>query len=233
MTPPKNFLGSTILVITAHPDDESFSAAGAIAQNHEHGGKTFIICASHGERGMSHLKIPTTSNMLAATRKRELHAAARFLHVSKTTLLKLPDGGISDHLSQLLKKSLHIARSVKPNYIMSFGPDGITGHRDHIAVGEVAKKVAHTLDIPLICFALPPRIHRQALRWLRSRRAAGHYAENIIFQKPTFRIPLNPAHKKKALSFHRSQMDGADSFTGFPAYAVKELLKAEYFVINI
>lgn len=201
-------------------------------QNHKHGGKTYLICASHGERGVSHLKRPTTPAKLAARRKRELTAAARFLKIDKLTLLKLPDGGVAKHTSELYKTCLATARALKADYLMSFGPDGITGHVDHIAVGEVAERVARELKLPLICFALPPRVHKHALTWFTSRRAAGYYMNDVTFAKPNLRLAIDGTQKKQALAFHASQMDERTSFSGFPSYAVDELLKAEHFKLK-
>ena len=67
-----NFLGKKILVITAHPDDESFFAAGTIYKNQRLGGKTFLICGTAGEKGSGHLKKKLTEKQLAAMRKKEL-----------------------------------------------------------------------------------------------------------------------------------------------------------------
>jgi len=56
--PEAVFLGSKILVFTAHPDDESYLAAGTIYENTRRGGKTFLVCATGGELGSAHLKKP-------------------------------------------------------------------------------------------------------------------------------------------------------------------------------
>lgn len=218
-------------MFTAHPDDESYTAAGTIFENHRAGGTTILVCASFGEKGTSHLKKSLTPNQVKQQRKRELRAASRFLSVSKLYIVGLPDGKISAHKKALLRKGLNVAKRHKPDFILSFGPDGISGHQDHIATGQVARAVARILSVPFVAFALPPRIRKSALGWLKSRRKANHYVRSLRFGKPNFRAVINANVKKKALRYHRSQMDNMNAFTGFPPYAVKELLKAEYFIV--
>jgi len=218
-------------VFTAHPDDESYAAAGTIFENHRAGGKTMLICASLGEKGVSHLKKPLTKGQVKQLRKKELQAAARFLSISKLYIIGLPDGTISTYKKILFRKGLKIARHYRPDFILSFGPDGISGHKDHIATGHIAETVARRLKVPFIAFALPPRLQRSALGWLKTRRKSKHYAASLHFKKPDLRVAIEARVKKKALRYHRSQMDNMNAFTGFPPYAVKELLRAEYFIV--
>ncbi|TAK96977.1 hypothetical protein EPO05_00420 [Patescibacteria group bacterium] len=226
-----SFMGKEIIVFTAHPDDESYAMAGTIFKNHLAGGRNVLICASLGEKGTSHMKKVMSSRQVGLLRKKELKLAAGFLHVSKLFTLNLPDGQVRLHKEKLFQKGLAIVKKLKGDFIFSFGPDGISGHQDHIAVGSVAKKIAKQLKIPFVSFSLPQKMTGSASKWLRSRRKSKHYANRIVFKKPNVCIEINGAIKKKALSFHQSQMDGKNAFTGFPGYAVKELLKAEYFIV--
>ena len=89
-----SFLGKHILVITSHPDDESFLCAGTIYKNFEAGGKTYLACATLGENGMLHLRRPIAKKVLKSSRKKELQLAAKFLHISKLYSFNFPDGGL-------------------------------------------------------------------------------------------------------------------------------------------
>ena len=225
----RSFLGKKLLIFTAHPDDESYLVAGTIFKNHLLGGQTVLVCASLGERGISHLEKPLSSNRVKQLRKKELRSAARFLSISKLYTFDLPDGKISTHKKVLLRKGLNIARRYKPDFILSFGPDGISGHRDHIATGQVAKAIAQKLKIPFIAFALPPQIQEPG--WLNTRRKVGRYTTSLRIRKSNFRVAIETRIKKKALHYHRSQMDNMNAFTGFPPSIAKEFLKAEYFIV--
>ncbi len=222
-------LGKKILVLTAHPDDEAYASAGTLHLNRKMGGTNYLICATLGERGSSHLKRRITSAELKKIRKQELIRAAKFLGVSKLLILNFPDGKVDKHKKILLGKVADVAFKYRPDFIMSFGPDGISGHRDHIAVGEIARQVARGLKTKLAVFTLPPKFKRQAEKWLLARRRAPHYKKGIAFANPDLRVKIDPEIKKRALRFHASQMDDENVFSGFPKYAVRELLRYEYF----
>ncbi|MFA6098578.1 MAG: PIG-L family deacetylase [Patescibacteria group bacterium] len=225
----KFVLGKKILVFTAHPDDESYAAAGTLYKNFKQGGENYLFCASLGEKGKSHLKKEISELKLKRVRKKELLAAGRILHIKKIVFAGVPDGKIQKYARLLYTKGLKIANKIKPDFILSFGPDGISGHLDHIGIGKIARKIAGKKHIKFVTFAFPPVITGKALKWLASRRKSKHYARKIKYLKPTLKILIDPAIKKKALLKHRSQMEGRRLFTGFPEYAVKELLKSEYF----
>lgn len=226
----KSFLGKKLLVVTAHPDDESYAAAGTIYRNNKEGGKTVLICATLGEKGTSHLKRRLSMNQLKNMRKKELLGAAKFLGISRVHLIGLPDGKVNHYSLPLYKKILAIARRYKPEVVLSFGENGISGHFDHIAVGRAAKKISREIRSPFVEFALPPILKNNAEKWLKTRRKSKHYVSKIAFRKPTINVSINPKVKKKALRFHKSQMDSKNAFTGFPKYAMNELLKKEHFV---
>src|SRR5437773_637708 len=126
-------LGKKILIILAHPDDESFLTAGLIFRNWQSGGQTTLICATLGEKGKYHLHRQITATQLKYLRKEELIRVSKFLKVSHLEILTLPDGSVIKHKSKFFASILKIAETNRPDIIVSFGPDGITGHRDHIA----------------------------------------------------------------------------------------------------
>jgi LmbE family N-acetylglucosaminyl deacetylase len=228
LKPP--FLGKKILIITAHPDDESYCAAGTLFANYKAKGENNLICASLGERGKSHISRPVELGEMKKIRKSELTRACALLHMRLVSVMGLPDGRLIEYKAKAFKKVQSISRRIKPDVILSFGSDGFSGHYDHIAIGSVARTIAKKLQIPFYAFALPQRVSPGAARWLSSRRRSGHYKFAVVFSKPKFRLAVNRSIKQQALRCHHSQMDkGKDAFTGFPPFAVKEILKAEYF----
>ena len=149
------FLGKRILVLTAHPDDEGI-AAGTMYANYRAGGETFLICATSGEKGKSHLKRHVTDAALKRIRRDELLRAARVLHIKKVFFLGLPDAGLRENAKKLFAKSSAVVKRVKPEQMLSFGPDGMSGHWDHITVGKVALRIARRLKIPLAAATVSP-----------------------------------------------------------------------------
>jgi LmbE family N-acetylglucosaminyl deacetylase len=77
-----------------------------------------------------------TRTTLTAVRERELHAAGQALGLVEARCLDLPDGGLSQIDSQLLLDlASGLLDEVGPDVVVTFGPDGFSGHPDHVAVG--------------------------------------------------------------------------------------------------
>ncbi len=226
----KNFLGKKILVITAHPDDESYCAAGTAIENHRLNGQTILICATLGEKGKSHLKKLVSDSELKRIRRQELNRACKLAHIAKLFVLNLPDGNVKNFVDKFRSQAMKIAKRYKPEVVLGFGRDGISGHYDHVAAGRVAKHLARELGVPFFRFTVSPVLHGKATTWFMQRRKHGRYKRDVTFIHPTIKIKIDPKKKKQVLRSHASQMDGKNLSTGFPAYAVKELLRAEYFV---
>jgi LmbE family N-acetylglucosaminyl deacetylase len=123
----------TLLGVWAHPDDEAYLSAGLMAQFAERGGRVVVVTATYGEAGTDD---PATwpPMRLAAHRQRELHDSLRVLGVDEVHILGLPDGGC-DRFDATEAIADHIDRA-RPDLIVTFGPDGLTGHTDHRAVSK-------------------------------------------------------------------------------------------------
>lgn len=226
----KNFLGKTILVFTAHPDDETFGMAGTIWKNQQKGGRTFVITATFGEKGSSHLRPPISQARLKAMRKRELLLAARFLKVSRVYPLGLPDGKLHTLVPRLFSEGLSLARKVKPDAILSFGRYGMSGHLDHIAVGRAGRRIAAKLRIPFFTLTLPPKFVPDFITRIKLRRRNPHYTKTKpVFEKPAIKVSINPQIKLQAASFHKSQLGGETLFASLPPALRRARLRAEYF----
>jgi LmbE family N-acetylglucosaminyl deacetylase len=125
----------TLAVVLAHPDDESFPIGGTLARYAAEGVKVDLIVATRGEAG-----IPSrTTQETAQQREAELRRACAELGVHRLEFLGFSDGHLAEvddevAVSRLLK-ALH--RS-SPEVIITFGPDGISGHPDHVAVSRCA-----------------------------------------------------------------------------------------------
>ena len=225
-------LGKKLLFITAHPDDESYASAGTIWANYIASGESFVICATFGEKGRSHLLKPLTLAQLKKKRKAEIQAACRFLKVKQLFLLDLPDGGVKNHRQIAFQKILPVVRKIKPDCIISFGKDGMSGHLDHIAIGEIARKISQRERIPFIAYAPSParvKLLRRSPHIFKSRRKHGKYARKIIYSAPNIKIKVSAKIKIKAVGFHKSQLGGKKPYSHLPEAVKKEWLKHEYF----
>ena len=127
-----------LLVIFAHPDDESMGMGGTLARYAAEGVEIYYICASRGERGWfgpeEHYPGPRA---LGEIRTKELENAVRELGIRRLFFLDYVDGDVdkADPEEAIGKIAAHIRR-IRPQVVVTFPPDGNYGHPDHIAVGQ-------------------------------------------------------------------------------------------------
>jgi len=129
-----------LLVVLAHPDDESLGMGGTLAKYSAEGIETYCVCASRGERGWfgSEEQNPGLER-LGQLRTRELENAVTELGMKGLYFLDYLDGDVdqADHAEAVGKIVTHIRR-VQPQVLVTFPPDGNYGHPDHVAVGQFA-----------------------------------------------------------------------------------------------
>jgi LmbE family N-acetylglucosaminyl deacetylase len=132
-----DFAGRTILVVLAHPDDESLACGGTIARLADAGARVVLLCASRGERGSVSDRALLSGDDLGVVRARELHDAAKVLGIAEVSILGHPDGELrwanvpQFHVDIVLAIQRH-----KPDGVITFAEDGLYWHLDHIGVHE-------------------------------------------------------------------------------------------------
>jgi LmbE family N-acetylglucosaminyl deacetylase len=126
----------TILSVWAHPDDESFLAAGVMAAAAQNGQKVVCVTATKGELGVQdETKWP--AEKLADIRAEELSQALAIIGCQDHTWLGYKDGECADiDINEPVNKLKKIIENTKPDSILTFGPDGWTGHSDHATVSR-------------------------------------------------------------------------------------------------
>jgi len=126
-----------ILLVFAHPDDESSSMAGTTATYAQRGVAVDLVCATRGEKG-SRLDVPPGVDT-ATKREAELRAAAAITGIRDIYLLGYIDGELEKtDAGEIADRLKDIMGKVQPEVVITFGPDGISGHPDHIAIGRAA-----------------------------------------------------------------------------------------------
>jgi len=133
-----------ILLIFAHPDDESFGVSGIVVKYSRAGIPVELICATKGEKE-TRLDVPDGVSTGTA-REAELEKAAVILGIRRIHFLNYIDGDLK-HIEKrkLTDKVLSIMQRLDPEVVITFGPDGITGHPDHIAIGKAATRAFKSL----------------------------------------------------------------------------------------
>ncbi|MGZ5418639.1 MAG: PIG-L family deacetylase [Nocardioides sp.] len=124
----------TVLMIWAHPDDETYLAGGLSAALSDAGHRVVCVTATRGEAGVA--SAPAQQHDLLATiRTAELEEALRILGVEEHHWLDYPDGGCADvDAEEAAARIAAVLDEVRPDTVVTFGPDGFTGHPDHQAV---------------------------------------------------------------------------------------------------
>lgn len=127
-----------LLCVFAHPDDESFGAGGVLARYAAEGVETYLVAATRGERGWP--ADPAENPGLTALgriREGELREACAVLGVREVSFLDYVDGELdaADPAEAIGKIVAHVRR-VRPQVVLTFGPDGVYGHPDHIAISQ-------------------------------------------------------------------------------------------------
>jgi LmbE family N-acetylglucosaminyl deacetylase len=134
----------TIVGVWAHPDDEAYLSAGLMAAAVDAGNRVVCVTATRGEQGTSDVRTwPPTR--LARTRTLELEASLAALGVREHHWLGYADGECaSAHAPTAIASVRSVIDAANADTVVTFGPDGMTGHPDHITVGHWAT-VAATL----------------------------------------------------------------------------------------
>ncbi|CAN5345096.1 PIG-L family deacetylase [soil metagenome] len=126
----------TVLGIWAHPDDETYLTGGLCARLRDHGHRVVCVTATRGEAA-DPAAGPEARDALAAVRTSELEGALAMLGVSEHHWLDLPDGGCSDvPPSEPVERLTYLLNEVQPTTVITFGPDGFTGHPDHRTISS-------------------------------------------------------------------------------------------------
>ncbi|MGH9177117.1 MAG: PIG-L deacetylase family protein [Acidimicrobiales bacterium] len=121
----------TILSVWAHPDDETFLAGGIMAAAAANGQRVVCVSATAGELGTSD---PETwpPERLGRVRRWEAAASMAVLGLDDHRFLDLPDGGLAGlGPAGPVARLAAVVEEVRPDTILTFGPDGRTFHPDH------------------------------------------------------------------------------------------------------
>ncbi|MHB1536542.1 MAG: PIG-L deacetylase family protein [Acidimicrobiales bacterium] len=131
---------SRILVITAHPDDVDFGAAGSVAAWTAAGAEVSYCIVTDGDAGGFDPAVPRAE--IPGIRRAEQTAAAAAVGVTALHWLGYPDGRVEATLD--LRRDLsRVIRVVRPDRVVTQSPERnwerlFASHPDHLAAGEAA-----------------------------------------------------------------------------------------------
>jgi LmbE family N-acetylglucosaminyl deacetylase len=123
----------TVLGIWAHPDDEAYLSAGLMALARDAGNRVAVATATDGELG--------GAEDVGRMRREELAAGLRAVGVTEHHGLGFRDGGCADVDPRVGARVVGaVIEQVRPDTLVTFGPDGLTGHPDHRCVAAWAER---------------------------------------------------------------------------------------------
>jgi LmbE family N-acetylglucosaminyl deacetylase len=245
MTRTGPLAGRRLLAIFAHPDDESLACGGTLAWCAAQGVRVSLLCMTRGELGH---RAPGSSDEtipLGTVRARELHAAAQRLGIDDVILFNHPDGSLDSVDEVQFRNEMVVAiRHVRPDVVVTFGPDGLYWHPDHIAVHERVTEAVEQLGASapaLFYVAVAPGMMRRVVDTARAHPDApadvslwslDPDAFGAFAPAPTLVVDASGYAQRKieALRCHRTQVSSASAFTWLTAPEAERLLGHEHFV---
>jgi LmbE family N-acetylglucosaminyl deacetylase len=215
----------TLLSIWAHPDDEAYLSAGLMAQTRRAGHRVAVVTATRGEHGTND-PVSWPPRRLARHRTRELARSLRVLGIREHTWLGYADGSLADADRRLGVATVQrLIEDIRPDTIVTFGPDGMTGHDDHRTISSWVTEAWRRSGAPAALWyaTFTPEFHaawgslnERVNLWFEGTEPPVTPAEDLAAQV----VCSGPALdlKYRALRAHRSQTRMLEEAVGSEAY---------------
>jgi LmbE family N-acetylglucosaminyl deacetylase len=136
-----------LAAVVAHPDDDTFACSGSVALHaHEPEFRFSLVHVTSGEAGM--ISDPSLATRETLGEVREQEDRRSWIALGRTPdrhdFLRYPDGGLGEvSLDELVDRIARILRDEHPDVVITFGPEGVTGHIDHVTVGRATTEAFH------------------------------------------------------------------------------------------
>lgn len=212
-----------LLGIWAHPDDESYLSAGLMARTTAAGGAVTVLTITNGEAGF-----PEDDHRPAAVRAEqrqcEMRSAMQVVGVDDVRFLDVPDGRVEDASQDaLVDRIAEVIRDVHPDVIVTFGPDGITGHSDHIANCHLATRAWMEVRVGSLWYAAKTQDWLDEWRELHDRFGVWMTGEPTGVRANDIEMIVDLGStevltKRAVLAEHRSQTEALSAAFGESEY---------------
>lgn len=234
---------STLLLVHAHPDDESIFGGGAILRAHEQGKRVVLVTCTGGEAGEIHNMDEAASRpRLKEIREQELRRATEILGVDRLVLLGYRDSGMAGTgdnenpasfnqapIEQAAARLAAVMDEESPDVVVTYGPDGVYGHPDHV---KAHKTTVAAWELLAARDAAPARlwyavIPRSGIEMFRKRLEESGQAAEQWDGGAIAGVPDDEIHavldvnefvdrKRQAFAAHVSQNDPSSFFLNTP-----------------
>jgi LmbE family N-acetylglucosaminyl deacetylase len=192
-----NALG-TIFGVWAHPDDETYLSAGLMARAVRAGDRVVLVTATRGELGSPDEERWPSGAPLAAVRTAEMESALAHLGITEHHWLDYPDGGCAEvDQDEAVRRVATLMADVQPDTVLTFGPDGMTGHTDHQAACRWATEAFAKVGKPGATLGYATHTPDWARRFEPALERVGAFMDDT-------RTPVTPAEEL----LHLVELDG-------------------------
>lgn len=240
-----------LLLVFAHPDDESFSCGGTAAKYVNAGWNVDLICATRGEAGSRGPYVGTSQDHLGDLRQKEMQKAGIALGIHSITFLGYRDGTLKMQTPGELEDIVHKKmEELVPDAVVTSDTTGTNNHPDHIkmcfvttyAFQKYAAWIEKRLKDQEVTAQVFPKLYYACMpesvaEYLKKKKIV----PGESFGKPwrgtpdknittVINIMKFAKAKKNALTSHISQQDDIRRFLSLPS---NPLLKHEYFILRM
>ena len=233
-----------LAAVFAHPDDDTHGVGGILAMEGDKVDYTLVVVSSGeaGEIADASLAMPDT---LGKVREEEELESLGVLGVQDphVRFLRYPDGAVADApREELVDRIAEILAAARPHVVVTFGPEGVTKHADHIAVGQAATEAFHRLQAAaqdrgfqrLLYVAIPQSELERYWSILKERGVevdpdSAFMPRGVPDHAITVKVDCRSVIERKleALAAHRTQAFEDESF---PEELQREAFAYEWFV---
>jgi LmbE family N-acetylglucosaminyl deacetylase len=135
----------TLVAVWAHADDEG-PVGPVLARYAREGVQVHMIIATDGAQGAANTRVPRGPE-IAKLRAEEARCSAQALGMQPPILLGFPDGALGNYnadpamLFQLTQRLHEELQRLRPDVLITWGPDGGYGHPDHRIVSSIVSQL--------------------------------------------------------------------------------------------
>ncbi len=213
-------------------------AGGTLALAAAAGTPTVVVSLTRGERGPRAPHSLHGGEALADARARELQEAADVLGVRFVHCLRHPDGALeAEDACALAARLAGLLRQYSPGLLLTFGADGLYGHRDHVATRTIATRAAGLLESrpPVLEAVWRPGLVDELVAAAGARGlpvglwdlSPGDFGAACDGEIATIDVRAAIGLKMRALRAHRSQFAPEHLLAGLPADLATRFLGTE------
>ena len=190
-----------VMVVTPHPDDAEFGAAGSVARWVKEGKKVVYVVCTSGEKGTDDPAVNPAD--LAALREKEQEAAAALLGVSEVVFLRYGDQTLED-TPEFRKEIVRLIRIYRPQTVVTVDPyRRYIWHRDHRITGQVVLMPFSLM--PGTTLPIPSCLRKASGRIRSGNPAVGQqrtellyrYYRHLCLERGGFTLPRQPGWRRQ------------------------------------